>query len=39
VGLREQAEAMGVRLAIDSRPGQGTRVTLRWAAPGYAPIV
>ncbi|MFS2049396.1 histidine kinase [Variovorax sp. CT11-76] len=39
VGLREQAEAMGVRLDIDSRPGQGTRVSLRWAAPGYAPIV
>jgi signal transduction histidine kinase len=34
VGLREQADAIGARLDIASRPGEGTRVSLRWTQPG-----
>jgi signal transduction histidine kinase len=34
VGLREQAGAIGARLQIASRPGEGTRVSLRWTQPG-----
>ncbi|HYP83646.1 histidine kinase [Variovorax sp.] len=36
VGLREQADAIGAQLSIDSRPGTGTRVQLRWS-PGERP--
>lgn len=28
--MRERAEAIGAELAIDSRPGQGSRLTLAW---------
>ncbi|WP_280813112.1 histidine kinase [Variovorax sp. TBS-050B] len=35
VGLREQAEAIGARLRIDSRPGEGTCVSLRWTQCGW----
>lgn len=31
VGLSEQAEAIGAELEIESRPGAGTRIRLRWA--------
>ena len=34
VGLAEQAEVIGARLHIASRPGEGTRVSLRWTQPG-----
>jgi signal transduction histidine kinase len=34
VGLAEQAEAIGARLDIASRPGEGTRVSLRWTQAG-----
>jgi len=34
VGLREQADAIGVRLRIDSRRGEGTCVSLRWTQRG-----
>ncbi|MGR4872396.1 histidine kinase [Variovorax sp. LARHSF232] len=37
LGLREQAEAIGAQLDIDSRAGAGTRVTLQWRAPA-APV-
>ncbi|MDM0045920.1 histidine kinase [Variovorax dokdonensis] len=30
VGLREQAEAIGAELVIDTQPGGGTRTVLRW---------
>jgi signal transduction histidine kinase len=30
VGLHEQAESIGARLEIDSAPGRGTRVQVRW---------
>ncbi len=33
VGLREQAEAIGAALEIDSRAGRGTRVRVRWPLP------
>ncbi len=28
--MRERAEAIGADIEIDSRPGQGTRVTVVW---------
>ncbi|MBW8891770.1 MAG: histidine kinase, partial [Burkholderiales bacterium] len=36
VGLREQADAIGAHLRIDSRSGEGTRVSLRWRHAGAA---
>lgn len=30
IGLRERAEEIGARLSIDSTPGEGSRVTLKW---------
>jgi nitrate/nitrite-specific signal transduction histidine kinase len=36
VGLREQAEAIGARLRIESRRGEGTWVSLRWTQPGQS---
>jgi signal transduction histidine kinase len=34
VGLREQADAIGARLRIESRRGEGTWVSLRWTQRG-----
>ncbi len=36
VGLREQADAIGARLRIDSRRGEGTCVSLRWTQRGQS---
>ena len=36
VGLREQADAIGARLRIESRRGEGTRVSLGWSHAGAA---
>lgn len=36
VGLHEQAQAIGARLEITSRPGHGTRVQLCWPLDGTA---
>ncbi|WP_397533641.1 PAS domain-containing protein [Roseateles sp.] len=30
VGMRERAQAIGARLDVDSTPGEGVRVSLRW---------
>lgn len=30
VGMRERAQAIGARLDVDSAPGEGVRVSLRW---------
>jgi nitrate/nitrite-specific signal transduction histidine kinase len=32
-GMRERAEEIGADLTVDSQPGKGTRVLLRWARP------
>jgi len=34
--MRERAEGVGAALEIESAPGAGTRVTLRWRAPAAA---
>jgi PAS domain S-box-containing protein len=31
--MRERAESIGARLAVESRPGAGTRVSLEWSSP------
>jgi signal transduction histidine kinase len=32
--MHERAEAVGARLSITSKPGQGTELGIRWAAAG-----
>ena len=34
VGMRERADAIGAQLAIDSRPGRGTKVAVELALDG-----
>ncbi|MDQ1532820.1 MAG: hypothetical protein QOF28_581, partial [Actinomycetota bacterium] len=33
VGMRERADAVGAHLDVDSRPGQGTRVSVNLEVP------
>jgi signal transduction histidine kinase len=32
--MRERAAGIGAALQIESRPGQGTRITVTWSAEG-----
>ncbi len=31
--IRERAEKVGASVSVESRPGNGTQITVRWTAP------
>lgn len=39
IGMKERAESLGASIAVDSRPGEGTRVCLELVSPHYVELL